>query len=111
MRSDFTTIFEKSDGYETATYEETIQFYSDLAESFKEISFREIGETDSGKPLHLVTYNSDAEFDFESIRILKPGQYELDLVNIFKKRPLIYKLEEGKYMIDLPESFRKSRED
>ncbi|MFH0875869.1 MAG: Zn-ribbon containing protein [archaeon] len=45
--------------------------------------------------------------DFESIRVLKPGKYELDLVNIFKDNPLVYKLDEGKYMIDLPESFRK----
>ena|SRR3989339_1130199 len=44
--------------------------------------------------------------DLESIRILKPGQYELDLVNLFRKRPLIYKLEEGKYIIDLPETFK-----
>ncbi|NQV08937.1 hypothetical protein HQ529_03740 [Candidatus Woesearchaeota archaeon] len=47
--------------------------------------------------------------DLESIRILKPGKYELDLVNLFKKRPLIYKVEEGKYMIDLPESFKKAK--
>ncbi|MBU4284352.1 MAG: Zn-ribbon domain-containing protein [Nanoarchaeota archaeon] len=48
--------------------------------------------------------------DLESIRILKPGKYELDIVNLFKKRPLIYKLEEGKYLIDLPESFKKKEE-
>ncbi len=48
--------------------------------------------------------------DLESIRILKPGKYELDIVNLFKKRPLIYKLEEGKYIIDLPESFKKEEE-
>jgi len=48
--------------------------------------------------------------DLESIRILKPGKYELDLVHLFKKRPLIYKLEEGKYMIDLPETFKKEEE-
>lgn len=48
--------------------------------------------------------------DFESIKILKPGQYELDLVNLFKsKQPLIYKLEDGKYMVDLAESFKKLR--
>lgn len=40
--------------------------------------------------------------DLESIRVLKPGKYEIDVVNLFnKKRPLIYKLEEGKYIIDL----------
>ncbi len=49
--------------------------------------------------------------DIESIKILKPGQYELDLVNLFKKKqPLIYKLEDGKYMIDLVESFKKIRD-
>lgn len=48
--------------------------------------------------------------DIESIKILKPGQYELDLVNLFKKKqPLIYKLEDGKYMIDLVESFKKMK--
>lgn len=45
--------------------------------------------------------------DLESIRILKPGQYELDLVQLFKKQPLIYKLAEGKYVIDLPETFKQ----
>ncbi|MBU0615224.1 MAG: Zn-ribbon domain-containing protein [Nanoarchaeota archaeon] len=45
--------------------------------------------------------------DLEAIRVLKPGQYELDLVHLFKNEPLIFKLEEGKYMIDLVESFNK----
>ncbi len=46
--------------------------------------------------------------DIESINILKPGKYELDLVNLFKKKhPLIYKLDEGKYVVDLIESFKK----
>ena len=49
--------------------------------------------------------------DIESIKILKPGKYELDLVNLFKKRqPLIYKLQDGKYMVDLVESFKKLSE-
>ncbi len=39
--------------------------------------------------------------DLESVRILKPGKYELDLVHLFKDEPLIFKLDEGKYMIDL----------
>ncbi|MGV8169289.1 MAG: Zn-ribbon domain-containing protein [Candidatus Nanoarchaeia archaeon] len=46
--------------------------------------------------------------EFESINILEPGKYELDLVNLFKeKHPIVYKLEEGKYVIDLPETFNK----
>ena len=44
--------------------------------------------------------------DLESINISKPGKYELDLVDLFKKRPLIYKLEEGKYFIDIISTFQ-----
>ncbi len=40
--------------------------------------------------------------DFESVKILKPGTYMIDLHNLFnKERPLVYTLEEGKYFIDL----------
>lgn len=40
--------------------------------------------------------------DFESIKVIKPGKYILDIANLFaKKRPLIYQLEDGKYIIDL----------
>ena len=40
--------------------------------------------------------------DIESIRVTGDGKYELDVVNLFSKnRPLVYKLEEGKYIIDL----------
>lgn len=47
--------------------------------------------------------------DLEAIRVLRPGKYELDLVHLFKKDPLIIKLEEGKYMIDLPQAFGKEK--
>ncbi|MDP3698422.1 MAG: Zn-ribbon containing protein [Nanoarchaeota archaeon] len=49
--------------------------------------------------------------DLESIRVVKPGKFEIDLVHLFKKDPLIIKLEEGKYMIDLPQAFKKMKED
>ena len=58
-----------------------------------------IGIKDTDEPVVL---------DFESIRIVKPGKYELDLVNLFKDNPLVYKLDDGKYMIDLPQSFKKA---
>lgn len=43
--------------------------------------------------------------DLESIKILEPGKYELDLVKLFKKQPLIIRIEEGKYIIDLKSTF------
>lgn len=49
--------------------------------------------------------------DLESIKIMKPGKFELDLVNLFNKnQPLVYKLEEGKYVIDIAESFVREKE-
>lgn len=65
---DFETHFEKSEGLETATYKQTIQFYNDLANAHPEIDIQEIGETDSGKPLHIVTLNNKFQFDFSEIR-------------------------------------------
>ncbi len=45
--------------------------------------------------------------DLESVKVLGPGKFQIDLVNLFnKKRPLIYKLEEGKYIIDLASSLK-----
>jgi hypothetical protein len=66
--TDFTTKFELSNGTETATYQETIQFYTNLASKYTEISIDSIGTTDSGKPLHIVTFNPDQEFNFNEIR-------------------------------------------
>ena len=46
--------------------------------------------------------------DLESVRVVSPGKFEIDVVNLFnKKRPLIFKLEEGKYIIDLSSTFRR----
>ncbi|MDA1196682.1 MAG: Zn-ribbon containing protein [Nanoarchaeota archaeon] len=55
-------------------------------------------ELDKDKPVVL---------DLEAIRILGPGKYELDVVHLFKGEPLVFKLEEGKYMIDIAQSFKK----
>lgn len=44
--------------------------------------------------------------DLESIRVTGPGKYEIDLVNLFNKEPLIFKLDEGKYMINLLDTFK-----
>ena len=50
--------------------------------------------------------------DIESVRISSPGKFEIDLVNLFKKnRPLIYKIGEGKYIIDLSSTLNKDIKD
>ncbi len=40
--------------------------------------------------------------DFESVKIIKPGKYVIDLTKLFdKEKPRVYKLEDGKYIVDL----------
>ncbi|HLA23115.1 MAG TPA: Zn-ribbon containing protein [Candidatus Nanoarchaeia archaeon] len=51
--------------------------------------------------------NEPVVLDIESIRVLGEGKYEIDIVNLFSKnKPVIYKVEEGKYIIDLINSLR-----
>jgi len=52
-----------------------------------------VGVTDEDVPVIL---------DIESVRVTGVGKFEIDLVSLFKKeRPIVYRLEEGKYIIDL----------
>jgi uncharacterized protein len=51
-----------------------------------------LGVEDDMKPVVL---------DLESIRVLKPGKFEIDLVSLMNRKPIVFKLQEGKYIIDL----------
>lgn len=65
---DFTTQFEKSNGTETDTYSNVITFYQALANKYSQVHIQTIGTTDSGVPLHLVTYNPESLFDFRTLQ-------------------------------------------
>jgi uncharacterized protein len=62
-----------------------------------------IGEEPSKKGVVVV--------DIESVKILKPGQYELDLASLFNKKPPIFSTEEGKYVVDLQSAFDMAKEE
>ncbi|WP_460218309.1 M14 family metallopeptidase [Psychroserpens sp. MEBiC05023] len=64
----FTTTYETSNGTETATYDQVIEFYKDLDWVYDEIKVKAIGDTDAGKPLHMVILNPDGNFDFSAIK-------------------------------------------
>ena len=80
---------------EEMTKELTNEEKHEIEQDVREI----IGDIDDSKPIIL---------DFESIRIKSPGKFEVDLVSLFKRNPLIYKLEEGKYVIDIASTFQIS---
>lgn len=62
------TPYEESGGQETATYEQGISFYEKLAAQNPEISLLTYGNTDIGKPLHLVVFSADQDFDVASLK-------------------------------------------
>ncbi len=70
-RTDFTTIYDKSNGVKTPTYDQVIHFYSELARYSDAVEILEMGETDSGMPLHLVLYNAEGDFDLKNTSNLK----------------------------------------
>ena len=47
--------------------------------------------------------------DFESVRMSRPGTYEIDLARVFRDEPLIFKLAEGKYVVDIPSAMKKRK--
>ncbi|MCX8158726.1 MAG: Zn-ribbon domain-containing protein [Candidatus Pacearchaeota archaeon] len=52
-----------------------------------------VGITNEEKPVFL---------DFESIKVIRHGKYLIDLPKLFDlKKPRVYSLEDGKYIIDL----------
>ncbi|MBS1579955.1 MAG: M14 family metallopeptidase [Bacteroidetes bacterium] len=56
------TVFEKTNGKESATYFECIQFYKKLAANNSIISIKNFDLTDAGYPLQLVLVSSDKSF-------------------------------------------------
>src|SRR4030042_280083 len=57
----------------------------------------------------IIEANAPVILDIESVRVTGAGKFEIDLVNLFnKKRPLIYKIEEGKYIIDLASTLQQN---
>ena len=57
------TPFEMSNGKNTATYEQAIDYYKYLDKKHKEIKLLEYGSTDAGKPLHLVVISKEKIFN------------------------------------------------
>ena len=52
--------------------------------------------------------NKPVVLDLESIRIAAPGKYEIDLLQLLDhEQPLVFRLEDGKYAIDLAATFER----
>ncbi|MEO6540144.1 MAG: hypothetical protein ABIN74_04090, partial [Ferruginibacter sp.] len=55
--------FEKTNGLESATYFEAIDWYKNLDKISTKVLVKEMGMTDAAYPLHLVLVSNDGKFD------------------------------------------------
>lgn len=63
-----TTIFEKSNGQQTPTYFQVIEWWKDADKSSGLIKMMEMGATDADLPLHLVMISKDKDFEIASLK-------------------------------------------
>lgn len=64
VKTDLKTPYEKGNGNQSTTYDECISYYKNLDTQFETISMKEMGLTDSGEPLHIVTFSENKNFDY-----------------------------------------------
>jgi hypothetical protein len=57
------TVFEKSNGSETATYMQCIEYYFSLDKMYETVSVKSFDTTDAGYPLQLVMFSADKTFN------------------------------------------------
>ena len=55
--------FERTNGLESATYFEAIDWYKNLDKKYPQVLLKEMGSSDAGYPLHLVLVSADGKFD------------------------------------------------
>ena len=58
-------------------------------------------ESDVRSILNIEDESEPVILDLESVRVLSPGKFELDLVSLINRKPIVFKLSEGKYIIDI----------
>ncbi|MBI2452525.1 hypothetical protein HYV50_05650 [Candidatus Pacearchaeota archaeon] len=84
-----------------------------MRKSMGEIELSPVEKNQIERDVREITGFEDEEapvfLDFESIKVLKPGKYVVDLSNLFAaNKPRVYKLEDGKYIIDLSSIMKPS---
>jgi hypothetical protein len=66
------TPYERGNKNQTATYDEAILFYKQLAKTYSQSKLLAYGSTDFGKPLHVLVLSKDKVFD--PVQIRKSGK-------------------------------------
>jgi predicted nucleic acid-binding Zn-ribbon protein len=87
------------------------QVHKELSEEDKKQITKDVFDIVVGENIETEEIDQPIVLDFESINVKSPGKYEIDLVHLFSGQPLIYKVEDGKYIIDIPSTLQMSKND
>ena len=72
---------------------------------------RVVSEPSGGRP-SIEDLREELNEQFESIKIVRPGQYELNLMELYNRDEYIISLQEdGRYVIDVPDSWHDGADD
>ncbi|HIJ99599.1 TPA: hypothetical protein H1011_02130 [archaeon] len=87
------------------------EIYEELSEKIEEI--KELPETQEEKPEKSPDKTPETEnpkFGVETIRIKRPGVYEINIEALMKGRPIVVRQREGSFIISLPSIFGRETE-
>ena len=73
----FPTPYEKGNGNQTATYEEMVRYYDELAQNFESITVQNFGKDDNGEPIKVVVFDDSKNKNTPVILInngIHPGE-------------------------------------
>ncbi|GAA0544173.1 Zn-ribbon containing protein [Halorubrum ejinorense] len=78
----------------------------ELDRASREVDAEEPESTDEGPRPGLDALRDELNEQFESIRIVSPGQYELNLMELYDRQEYIISLQEdGRYVIEMPDAW------
>jgi predicted nucleic acid-binding Zn-ribbon protein len=98
----------------TATYQKPDESIADESELETETEIEAKTETtddselsaESNEDSNMASLRRELDDQFESIKILEPGQYELNLMELYNREEYIIALQEdGQYVIEVPETW------
>lgn len=86
--------------------EENLQDVKEQVEELNEEEKKQIEDDVREIISEKVEEDTPVILDLESVRVLKPGKFEIDLRHLFQGEPIVYKMADGKYIIDVASSFQ-----
>ena len=111
-RTDVANISELTGDSDADSTEEPTATESEPGTAPPETGGRVVKEPDTTDRPDLETLRQELNSQFESIKIIEPGQYELNLMELYDREEHIIALQEdGKYIIEVPESWRDDEPD